>query len=225
MASGASNHESTLSSAPAPPNPTVPMNLSNMDLAQLQANGLQSLPGLDPNQLMNLLRHLPNVFTKVRRFAHFPSSEHSTCLSNLPSTPCTPVAPSPISPILNFAPSPPLHVIVLRSSRLRVLHAASHDILRCIFFLTLFVANRRWDAQGGRRADALEPLPVLPGRHGPGRVPRERPGAVVAPARAPEPRRPPPTPERQHARHGWDAQPAAAAPRAGRGRRRRRRVR
>jgi len=40
------------------------MNLSSMDIQQIQANGLQAIPGLDPNQLMNLLRHLPGVFTK-----------------------------------------------------------------------------------------------------------------------------------------------------------------
>jgi hypothetical protein len=68
MASGASNHNPTLSSAPAPA-ASAPMNLSSMDLAQLQANGIQAIPGLDPTQLMNLLRHLPNVFTKVRPFA------------------------------------------------------------------------------------------------------------------------------------------------------------
>ncbi|KAJ7730657.1 hypothetical protein DFH07DRAFT_848388 [Mycena maculata] len=62
MASGGPNHDATLSSAPAPA--SAPMNLSSMDIAQLQANGAQAIPGLDPNQLMNLLRHLPNVFTK-----------------------------------------------------------------------------------------------------------------------------------------------------------------
>ncbi|KAJ6578824.1 hypothetical protein DFH09DRAFT_348272 [Mycena vulgaris] len=62
MASGGPN-DPTLSAAPAPSGP-VPMNLSSMDIAQIQANGLQAIPGLDPTQLMNLLRHLPNVFTK-----------------------------------------------------------------------------------------------------------------------------------------------------------------
>ncbi|KAJ7353183.1 hypothetical protein DFH08DRAFT_856130 [Mycena albidolilacea] len=63
MASAAPSHDSTLSSAPAPAGPP-PMNLSGMDLAQIQANGMQAIPGLDPTQLMNLLRHLPGVFTK-----------------------------------------------------------------------------------------------------------------------------------------------------------------
>ncbi|KAF7369830.1 Psilocybin cluster transcription regulator [Mycena venus] len=61
MASGAS--DSTLSSAPAPAGP-APMNLAGLDLAQLQANSLQAMPGLDPAQLMNILRTLPGVFTK-----------------------------------------------------------------------------------------------------------------------------------------------------------------
>ncbi|KAJ7042923.1 hypothetical protein C8F04DRAFT_1075276 [Mycena alexandri] len=60
MASGGPSHDSTLPSAPAPQ--SVP--LSTLDIAQLQANGMQAIPGIDPAQLMNLLRHLPNVFTK-----------------------------------------------------------------------------------------------------------------------------------------------------------------
>ncbi|KAJ6556894.1 hypothetical protein B0H10DRAFT_2121887 [Mycena sp. CBHHK59/15] len=63
MASGAANHDSSLSAAPAAPG-SGPLNLSSMDIAQIQANGLQAIPNLDPAQLMNLLRHLPNVFTK-----------------------------------------------------------------------------------------------------------------------------------------------------------------
>jgi len=46
-------HDSASSSEPAPAGPP-PVNLSGVDLAQLQANG----------QLMELLRHLPGVFTK-----------------------------------------------------------------------------------------------------------------------------------------------------------------
>ncbi|KAJ7859070.1 hypothetical protein B0H14DRAFT_638784 [Mycena olivaceomarginata] len=126
MASGAPNHDPTLSSAPAPA-ASAPMNLSSMDLAQLQANGMQAIPGLDPTQLMNLLRHLPNVFTKVRPFADFNSdffcSTVFSCLWPLPILCYT---------LLYFL-NPKfraLHVIVLRSSRLRVLHAASHDCKR-----------------------------------------------------------------------------------------------
>ncbi|KAJ7630065.1 hypothetical protein DFH06DRAFT_705544 [Mycena polygramma] len=62
MASGGPN-DSTLSSAPAPAG-APPMNLSGLEIAQIQANGSSVMPGLDPTQLMNLLRHLPTVFTK-----------------------------------------------------------------------------------------------------------------------------------------------------------------
>ncbi|KAF7334382.1 hypothetical protein MVEN_02267100 [Mycena venus] len=61
MASAVPNHDSSATPAPAGP---PPINLAGVDLAQLQANGMQALPGLDPNQLMNLLRHLPHVFTQ-----------------------------------------------------------------------------------------------------------------------------------------------------------------
>ncbi|KAF8169867.1 hypothetical protein K438DRAFT_1730059 [Mycena galopus ATCC 62051] len=64
MASGAPSDGSTRSSAPAPA--AAPMDLSGIDLAQLQANGLQAVPGVDPAHLMNILKYLPGVFTKVR---------------------------------------------------------------------------------------------------------------------------------------------------------------
>ncbi|KAK7055485.1 psilocybin cluster transcription regulator [Favolaschia claudopus] len=51
-------------SAPAA---AAPLNLGTMELAQLaqlQANGSQALPGLDPAQLVSLLRNLPGVFAK-----------------------------------------------------------------------------------------------------------------------------------------------------------------
>ncbi|KAJ7070236.1 hypothetical protein B0H15DRAFT_118990 [Mycena belliarum] len=62
MATGGPS-DSTLSTGPAALGP-APLNLSNLDIAQIQANGLQAIPGLDSTQLMNLLRHLPNVFTQ-----------------------------------------------------------------------------------------------------------------------------------------------------------------
>jgi hypothetical protein len=62
MASGPPSHDPTLSSASAPV--SAPMNLSGIDVAQLQANGLQAV---DQTQLMNILKFLPGVFTKVRR--------------------------------------------------------------------------------------------------------------------------------------------------------------
>jgi hypothetical protein len=100
------------------------MNISNMDLAQIQANGM-TLPGLDPTQLMNLLRHLPNVFTKVRPFDEFNSS---LCIGM--ATWHLRVGPM-ARPIHRHSPNPDLrahpclHVIVQRSSRLA---RASHDV-------------------------------------------------------------------------------------------------
>jgi hypothetical protein len=73
MASAPPPHDATLSSEPAPGGPPG-MNLSGIDLAQLQANGMQALPNLAPNEIMNLLRHLPGVFTKVRSLAIFHSN-------------------------------------------------------------------------------------------------------------------------------------------------------
>ncbi|KAJ6487616.1 hypothetical protein C8R45DRAFT_993772 [Mycena sanguinolenta] len=62
MASGAPSHDSTLSAAPAPAG--GPTDLSGIDLARVLANGQQALPGVDPAQLVNILKFLPNVFTK-----------------------------------------------------------------------------------------------------------------------------------------------------------------
>ncbi|KAJ7607330.1 hypothetical protein FB45DRAFT_948080 [Roridomyces roridus] len=56
--------EPTMPAGPPAPGPG-PINLSNVDLAQLQANGGQGIPGLNSDQLMNLLRHLPNVYKQI----------------------------------------------------------------------------------------------------------------------------------------------------------------
>lgn len=102
------------------------MNLSGMDLAQIQANGMQAIPGLDPTQLMNLLRHLPGVFTKVRPSISTPfQSTYLWAVSMKLPTPRPSFLDSKFRALLR------LHVIVSRSSRLRVEHAASHD--ECFF--------------------------------------------------------------------------------------------
>ncbi|KAJ7271062.1 hypothetical protein C8J57DRAFT_1320572 [Mycena rebaudengoi] len=62
MASAAPPNDPSLSSAPAAAGNAPLLGIPGIDLAQLQAAN-QNLQ-LDPNQLMNLLRHLPNVFTK-----------------------------------------------------------------------------------------------------------------------------------------------------------------
>ncbi|KAF8192751.1 hypothetical protein K438DRAFT_856455 [Mycena galopus ATCC 62051] len=250
MTSAAPNPEPTLSSVPAPTNP-APMALPGMDPAQLQPSEMQAIPGLNPTQLMNLLRHLPGVFTKVRRSATFVN------IATFPSYPFRSIPPPPHSFPASRIPRPHrLHVIVLRSSRLRVEHAASHDecpfsdpfflclwfrnppvlsyphfvlfFRPCFFLMLASLATRRRYPQGGRCTDAFEPLPVLTGNR-PRRLPRERPWSVVAPARAPgpwPPRRPALT-GRQYTRCRRYAEPGGGGPRARRGRRRgrRRRVR
>ncbi|KAF7353644.1 BHLH domain-containing protein [Mycena venus] len=76
MASGAPNHDSALSSAPA-----TAMDLSGIDITQLQANGLQAAPGVDAAQLMNILKFLPNL---TKQLADNPLKEDAAqALSNL----------------------------------------------------------------------------------------------------------------------------------------------
>ncbi|KAJ6510367.1 hypothetical protein C8R45DRAFT_386916 [Mycena sanguinolenta] len=59
MASVPPPHDSTLSSVPA-----GPPQISSIDVAQFQANGIQGLPGLGSTELTELLKHMPSSFLK-----------------------------------------------------------------------------------------------------------------------------------------------------------------
>ncbi|KAJ7219977.1 hypothetical protein GGX14DRAFT_515294 [Mycena pura] len=83
MASGPPNQESSLSTAPAPAG-APPMNVSGVDLSQMQASGFGGFPpNVDPNQFMNLLRHLPAAFSKQLAESGGLKEDAAQALSNL----------------------------------------------------------------------------------------------------------------------------------------------